>query len=99
LETGKNRGQVISRLFSIKRSYVSLSLEHWRKVSHPQVVRIILSPQFFPVSSIFGSSGRVSEVVQASFIRLLNFTNPVSACHIYHRRIHPFNCLPHPPII
>src|SRR6266542_3769733 len=22
-----------------------------------------------------------------------------SACHIYHRRIHPFNCLPHPPII
>ncbi|SRR6266545_2844756 len=32
METGKNRVLVISLLFSIKRSYVILSLEHWRKV-------------------------------------------------------------------
>ncbi len=30
---GKTGGMVISRLFSIKRSYVILLLEHWRKVS------------------------------------------------------------------
>jgi alpha-amylase len=32
-ETRKNRGPVISRLFSIKRTCVILSLEYWRKLS------------------------------------------------------------------
>jgi hypothetical protein len=50
LETGKKWGLAPSRLFSIKRSYVILSFEHWRKVCLFPSDSNYSQPRFFPVS-------------------------------------------------
>ena len=86
LETGKKQGLAPSRLFSIKRSYVILSLEHWRNVSLFPSGSNYSQPQVFPGLDV-ELSAEASNVFTTAFYRAITPGNHprhprtgVSAC-------------------